>query len=269
MDISGFFDNLDHELMLKAVKHYTTERWVIMYVDRWLKAGMLKDGDHLLRDRGTPQGGVISPLLANIYLHFAFDKWMEQNHRWIRFERYADDIVIHCKSEKQAIFIKDVVCKRLAACDLKINETKTHIAYCRNENHRESHKQVCFDFLGYTFRPRICKLRKGLSLQYLPCMSRGSKAKVVGQIRNLQLHKRQISIQRLAEMLNPRIRGWMQYYCRFSKWTTVWVWRVLNLRLVKWLKWTRRFSKKRAIKWLKLVYKTQPDLFAHWKLVHF
>lgn len=269
MDISGFFDNLDHGLMLKAIRRYTTEQWVIMYVERWLKAGMQQDGEHLSRERGTPQGGVISPLLANIYLHFAFDKWMERNHLWIRFERYADDIVIHCKSEKQANFIKELVCKRLAACELKINEAKTHIAYCRNENHREDHKRVSFDFLGYTFRPRICKGQTGLSLQYLPCMSRQSKSAVVRQIRKLNLHKHQVSIQRIAEMLNPRIRGWMQYYCKFNKWTTVWVWRVLNLRLVKWLKWTRRFSKKRAIRWLKLVYKTQPNLFEHWKLVHF
>lgn len=194
---------------------------------------------------------------------------MERNHPRIRFERYADDIVIHCKSEKQTNFIKELVCKRRAACELKINEAKTHIAYCRNENHREDHKRERFDFLGYTFRPRIYKGQTGFSLQYLPCMSRQSKSAVIRQLRKLNLHKHQVSIQRIAEMLNPRIRGWMQYYCKFNKWTTVRVWRVLNLRLVKWLKWTRRFSKKRAIRWLKLVYKTQPNLFDHWKLVHF
>ncbi len=269
MDISKFFDTLDHELMLKALRYYTKERWVLMYVERWLKAGMVKEGAYWSRELGTPQGGVISPLLANIYLHFAFDKWMEKHHRWIRFERYADDVVIHCKSENQAVYIKDVVCKRLAEVKLKINESKTHIVYCKNENHRENHKRVSFDFLGYTFRPRLCKMRSGLRLQYLPCMSRSAKVEVIRQISRLQLHKHQIPIQSIAEILNPKIRGWMQYYCRFSKWTTVWVWRVLNLRLVKWLKWTRKFSKKSSINWLKRVYRTHPDLFAHWKLSHF
>ena len=269
MDLSKFFDTLDHELMLKALSYYTKERWVLIYVERWLKAGMIKEGLSLSRELGTPQGGVISPLLANIYLHFAFDKWMERHHQWIRFERYADDIVIHCKSERQAKYIKDVVIKRLAEVKLKINESKTQLVYCRSENHREYHKRVSFDFLGYTFRPRLCKMRGGLRLQYLPCMSRSSKVEVVRQIRQLRLHKHQVSIQRIAQLLNPKIRGWMRYYCRFSKWTTVWVWRVLNLRLVKWLKWTRRFSKKRSINWLRRVYKTQPNLFAHWELCHF
>lgn len=269
MDISKFFDNLDHELMLKALKHYTEERWVIMYVERWLKAGMLCEDEYLPRDQGTPQGGVISPLLANMYLHFAFDKWMEKNHPWICFERFADDIVIHCKSEKQAHFIKAAITERLSECKLRINEEKTHMVYCRSENHKDNHKQVCFDFLGYTFRPRLCRTRSGVRLLYLPCMSRRVKVEVTRQIRKLKLHKHQVSIQELASFLNPKIRGWMQYYCRFSQWTTVWVWRVLNLRLVKWLKWTRRFSKKRAIRWLIMVYKRQPNLFAHWRLVHF
>jgi len=160
IDIKGFFDNLDHALLLKGLEHYTREKWVILYVKRWLKAGvLLQDNAFVKREMGTPQGGVISPLLANIYLHFTFDKWIEKYYSYIRFERYCDDVIIHCNSQFQAAFIKGVITKRFKECRLELNEGKTHMVYCRNQYRKEKHKMVSFDFLGYTFRPRMWKTK--------------------------------------------------------------------------------------------------------------
>ena len=157
LDIKSFFDTIDHDLMMKAVEHYTNEKWILLYVSRWLKIGTMDENEVVgKRLNGTPQGGVISPLLANIYLHFAFDKWMELKHPYIRFERYCDDIIIHTRSRKQAEFIKDKISERLTQCKLQLNESKTQIVYCRNYNHLEKGDKVQFDFLGYTFRPRFC-----------------------------------------------------------------------------------------------------------------
>ncbi|TVP99394.1 MAG: group II intron reverse transcriptase/maturase [Balneolaceae bacterium] len=269
LDIAGFFDNIDHDLMQKALWHYHAPKWVCMYVQRWLQAGVVQqDGQFLSTAKGTPQGGVISPLLANLYLHVGFDGWMKKHYPYIPFERYADDIVVHTRSKAQAEFIKGRITARMGECNLQLHPEKTHIVYCKDERRREDQSQVSFDFLGYTFRPRMCNTKQGWRLLYLPCMSGKAKVSVMEKIRGLDLHKYKGTIQQMASLLNPRIRGWMNYYCRWNKWTTTWVWRVINLRLIKWLKWNRRFSKKQAIKWLKKVYKSNPGLFAHWSLVH-
>jgi len=269
LDIKGFFDNIDHGLLLKALQHYDAPKWVCMYVERWLKAGVVQeDGQRIPTEKGTPQGGVISPLLANLYLHVGFDEWMRRNYPTIAFERYADDIVVHTRSKKQAEFIKSRISVRMEECGLQLHPQKTHIVYCKDKCRRQKQDDVCFDFLGYTFRPRICNTNQGWQLLYVPCMSRKAKVSVLENIKELTLHKCKGTIQQIADLLNPRIRGWMNYYCRWSKWTTTWIWRVMNLKLIKWLKWNRRFNKKRAVKWLKSVYKTNPKLFAHWDLVH-
>lgn len=269
LDIAGFFDNIDHDLMLKALGHYHAPKWVCMYVRRWLQAGVVQaDGQRISTDKGTPQGGVISPLLANLYLHVGFDGWMRKHFPAIPFERYADDIVVHTRSKAQAEFIKGRITARMEECKLQLHPEKTHIVYCKDERRRENQSQTSFDFLGYTFRPRMCNTRQGWRLWYLPCMSRKAKVSVMESLKRLNVHKYKGTIQQVAKLLNARIRGWMNYYCRWSKWTTTWVWRVLNLKLIKWLKWNRRFSKKRAVNWLKQVYKANPTLFAHWSLVH-
>ena len=267
LDIKSFFDSIDHELMMKGVAHYTQEKWVLLYVERWLKAGVVKaKGVVGERVNGTPQGGVISPLLANIFLHFAFDKWMELKHPFIRFERYCDDIIIHCRTEKQAEFIKDKISQRLAQCKLELNEGKTQIVYCRNKNHFEKHCNVQFDFLGYTFRPRYCPTKEGWRLLFTPCMSQVAKTKVLQDIKWMNIRQQTGTIQQLASMINPKVRGWINYYCKVNKWTTGIVWWTLHLRIVKWIKKIRKMSTNKVVKWLKSIFARQPDLFAHWQL---
>lgn len=268
IDIKGFFDNIDHELMLKAVRWYTDEKWVLMYLERWLKADVKKaDGQVVRRDKGTPQGGPVSSLIANVFLHFTFDKWMEKNHPNIRFERYCDDIIVHGVSRKQAEFMQDRIAARLRECKLELNEAKTKIVYCRNENHRERHKNVSFDFLGYTFRPRYCPVQGKMKLLTAACMSESSKNEVRDQIRKMAIRKFRGSIQQLSRAINCKISGWVNYYCRFHKWTTVGVWKWLNGKLIEWVMCNKGIGKRKAIRWLVQVAMTKPDIFAHWQIL--
>jgi RNA-directed DNA polymerase len=174
LDIKGFFDNLDWALTLRAVRKYTDSRWVLLYIERWLKApAQLEDGTLVERSKGTPQGGVISPLLANIFLHLAFDMWMRKEHPDMPFERYADDIVAHCKTEEQARALKQSIERRLAQCKLEAHPEKTKIAYCKDDDRRGRYPNEKFDFLGYTFRPRRSKNRWGkyfYSGAFSPCV---------------------------------------------------------------------------------------------------
>ncbi|MDP9079015.1 MAG: group II intron reverse transcriptase/maturase [Bacteroidota bacterium] len=266
MDIKGFFDNIDHGLLLKGLRYYTKEKWVLMYVERWLKVGVMNDGVVGKRTKGTPQGGVISPLLANIFMHFAFDKWMEKRFPALRFERYCDDVIVHCRTQKEASFLKYEITQRLKECNLELNEQKTHTVYCRDVNRREPHKNVSFDFLGHTFRPVLNNTKNGLKLLYGACMSTTAKKAVIDKIRSLRVHRLKVSIERLSELLNPMLRGWINYYCKFNKWTTSGLWTLINVRMAKWLKAQRKFDKKRAFQWLRNVFKTRPDLFAHWQI---
>lgn len=268
LDIRGFFDNIDHELMMRAVRKYTKEKWVLMYIERWLKAGVSKEGEIMSREKGTPQGGVISPLLANIFLHFVFDLWMQKNHSNMPFERYCDDAIIHCSTEKQANFIKNAVAKRMRECKLELNEEKTQVVYCKSHIHTESHKKVSFDFLGYTFRPNQSLTEKGLKLTYFPCMSTTSKNEVRQKVRKIVTRSFKSTIQELAQILNPKIRGWYQYYCKYSRWTTEGLWYWINQKLVNWIMDNRRFNKGRAIRWLRNVYQSYPTLFGHWSFIH-
>ncbi len=269
IDIRSFFDSIDHELMMKAVRYYTTEKWILMYVERWLKADVCKrDGQIEKRSKGTPQGGVVSGLLANIFLHFSFDKWMERIFPNIRFERYSDDIIVHCISEKQALFVKSKIAQRLVACRLEINEQKTKIVFCRNEQHRgEPYSTVSFDFLGYTFKPRFCPTRYGLRLLTAACMSESSKSEVRDKVRAFSIRKFRGNIQQLSRAINRKIVGWMNYYCKFHKWTTVGLWFWMNRKLIEWTMCNKGIGKRKALRWLERIYQTKPDLFAHWALL--
>lgn len=266
IDIKGFFDNIDHELMLKALKCYTDEKWIVMYVERWLKTGIVTEQGKEERKKGTPQGGVISPLLANMYLHFTFDKWIEKYHPHIQFERYCDDIIVHCTSIGQAGFMRREITERFQACNLELNADKTHIVYCKSKGRREQYDKVSFNFLGYTFRPRLWTTKQGAKLLFTPCMSQEAKKAVRDKIRSLALYRFQVPIQKLANILNPMLRGWINYYCKFNKWSTIDIWMFVNERLARWVRANRGFSIKRAFRWLKYVYKTQPNLFVHWVL---
>lgn len=269
IDIRSFFDSIDHELMMKGVMYYTTEKWVLMYIERWLKADVVKqNGKVEKRTKGTPQGGVVSGLLANIFLHFSFDKWMEKYEPNIRFERYSDDIIVHCISEKQALYLKRKITERLRTCKLEINEEKTKIVFCKNHQNRgANYPNSSFDFLGYTLKPRFCPTKYGLRLLTAACMSEESKTLVRDKIRKFSIRRFRGNIQQLSKAINSKISGWINYYCAFHKWTTVGVWFWLNRKLIEWTMCNKRIGKYRAIRWLESVYKTQPSLFAHWKLL--
>jgi RNA-directed DNA polymerase len=267
IDIKSFFDTVDHELMLKAVTYYTKEKWVLMYVERWLKAGVMKeDGSREERDAGTPQGGVLSPLLANIYLHFAFDKWMERDFTKVYFERYCDDIIVHCKSENMAFYLKNGITWRFEKCKLKLNESKTKVVYCKNPWRREKYENQSFDFLGYTFSPKVRYTKSGYMMLFGPKMSTTSKKSVISKIRSMQFKRYTGSIKELAEQVNMRARGWMNYYCAFDKWSTEDVWWRLNRKIIQWVSESKKLSIRRSVRWIKGIAKTIPDLFTHWSI---
>jgi group II intron reverse transcriptase/maturase len=265
LDIQSFFDTIDHALLLKAVSHYCRDKWVLMYVQRWLKAGIVQqDGCYVDSVTGTPQGGVISPLLANIFLHVTFDKWMELHHGRKPFERYADDIVVHCKTERQARYLLNEIKERFANCKLKVHEGKTKIVNIRGSS--EKKYKMSFDFLGFTIEPHYTKV-KGDEKRILPrcVISKKSVSSVLDKFKGI--HKRRVSIEVLAKELNPVIQGVMNYYCKFWSYHTHDLWQQLNKRLKKWVKWEKGLYTFASIRWLQQKCRYRPNLFAHWKLV--
>jgi len=267
LDIKGFFDNIDHELLIKAVEHYCSDKWVLLYTKRWLQVGILTNkGEWIDRLTGTPQGGVISPLLANIYLHVVFDKWLETHHPCHPFERYADDIVVHCKTERQAKHLLDAIKKRMEQCKLTLHSEKTKIVNMRGFTTNNYPRK--FDYLGFTFKPIWCKTKRGLQLLIAPMMSIKSKSSVLAKLQKFQLHKQRCKIEELATKLNPILTGVINYFCKFMPSKTEYLWHILNKRLLKWVKWQKGLSLGAAIKWLKCKWKEMPSLFTHWKLVH-
>ncbi len=274
VDIKGFFDNIDHELLMKAVIKHTDCKWITMYIRRWLTAPVqLPDGTLQARDRGTPQGGVVSPLLANLFLHYAFDTWMARTFPVIHFERYADDVVIHCKSLAQATMLRERLRERLAACKLEMSPGKTKIVYCKDGQRQGNYPEISFDFLGYAFRPRKSKAKDGsVSLNYLPAIS-GKAAKAIRQtVRDWSLHRRTpISLEEIARRVNPVVRGWVDYYGRFYRSGLVPVMAHIDLHLAKWIarkhKRVRR-SLWRAYEWLRRIRRSRPDLFVHWRMAY-
>jgi group II intron reverse transcriptase/maturase len=269
LDIKSFFDSIDHELLMKAVEHYCSEKWVLMYVRRWLEAGILqKDGNQIATVMGTPQGGVISPLLANIFLHVVFDNWMAKIHPEKPFERYADDIVVHCKTEKQALFMLRQIQARFQACKLQLHPQKTKIVNIRGYAEKKYPKG--FDFLGFTIRPSSYKHPKRPEVKTIPSLfvSRKSKSAILEKFAGMQIHKKRKPLEEVARDLNPVIRGIINYYHKFRKSDMRDVWRLLNIRLLKWVKWEKGLYKKAAVKYLKTKHKQRPDLFLHWLLVY-
>ncbi len=271
LDIKGYFDNIDHDIMMGLLRQHTDCKWILLYVERWLKAQVqLEDGSLKERTKGTPQGGVISPLLANLYLHHAFDDWMREKQPTIPFERYADDIVVHCRSEKQIRWLRARIEKRLAEFKLELHPEKTKEVYCKKENRKGGHPMTKFDFLGFEFRPRSVVAKKSGKhfLGYTPAISPKSLKKIYQETRSLKLHlKSGHTLEDLAELINPMMRGWMNYYGSYCKSALDVVFRRLNWILNKWAtkKYKRlRKSKRLAWKWLKRIMKKEPTLFAHW-----
>jgi RNA-directed DNA polymerase len=271
MDIRAFFDSVSWELVLKAVAHHTDQRWILLYVERWLKAPLqLADGSLVRRDRGTPQGSAISPLLANMFLHYAFDVWMARELPAVRFERYCDDVIVHARSEQHARQLRAAIAKRLAECGLELNERKTRIVYCKDDDRRGSHEHESFDFLGYTFRPRLSKNRFGKHfLNFTPAVSGEASKRMRREMRRWRIACRSDkTLTDLARMFNAVIKGWINYYGRFYKSMLFPVFRHLNDTLVRWAmrKYKRlRRHTGRARRFIADVSRRQPGLFAHWR----
>jgi RNA-directed DNA polymerase len=273
LDIRGFFDNLDHALMMRAVGKYTQCRWILLYVKRWLAApAQLEDGTLAPRTRGTPQGGVVSPLLANMFLHLAFDDWMRKTHRAVPFERYADDIIAHCKTEEQAQQVLASITRRLEHCRLAVHPEKTRIVYCKDDDRTGRHPTEKFDFLGYTFRPRRAKNRWGkLFVSFTPAVSNAAATKMRQEMRRWRVPLRSDkAIDDLARMWNAVLRGWIEYFGRFYKSALYPTFRHFNELLTRWAmrKYKRlRRHRRRAEHWLGGVARREPRLFAHWHLL--
>jgi RNA-directed DNA polymerase len=273
LDIKGFFDNLDHDLVMRAVRVHTDNPWVLLYIERWLKAPAEQaDGRLVDRTKGTPQGGVISPLLANIFLHHAFDDWMRRNYPYIPFERYADDAVVHCKSRAQAEHVLRAVGQRLGECRLELHPVKTKIVYCKDDDRPGSHEHIKFDFLGYTFRPRRAKNRHGkFFVSFLPAISDAAAKAIRATIREWRLAatRNNQSLEDIAQFVNPYVRGWIQYYGRFYRSALTPVLRHLERALIKWAR--RKFKRfrrhqRRATHWLGRIARRDPGLFVMWQI---
>ena len=271
IDIKGFFDNIDHDLMMRAVRKHTDCKWLLLYIERWLKAPIQKpDGKLADREKGTPQGGVVSPLLANLFLHYAFDEWMRRNYAGILFERYADDAIVHCQTEDQAKWIRGEIEHRLEQCYLELHPQKTRIVYCKDDDRKGRYPDESFDFLGFTFRPRRSKNRWGkYFINFSPAVSNRSVKEMRQRLRKWKLHLRSDKdLEDLARMVNPTLQGWMNYYGSFYKSALYPVFMNLNRTLTRWA--TRKYKRlrghrRRATHWLGRIAQREPVMFAHWK----
>jgi len=273
MDIKGFFDNIPHDLMLRAVRWHTQDKWILLYVERWLKAPVqLPCGAIEARTMGTPQGGVISPLLANLYLHYAVDHWMERYYPEIPFERYADDAVIHCRSKEEAQSLKVAIAARLEQCGLELHPKKTKIVYCKDDNRTGQYPNVSFDFLGYCFRSRLSRNRQGkYFVNFSPAIAPKARKSIYAEIRDWCIPRRsETSIGSMAQRINPVVRGWVEYYGAFYKSSLIFLVSHLDRLILKWVR--RKYKKqgsnlKSAKRWIKRVKARYPELFVHWTLL--
>jgi group II intron reverse transcriptase/maturase len=273
LDIRAFFDNLSHELLLRALRRHTDCKWVLLYVERWLKAPVqLADGSLEARDKGTPQGGVVSALLSNLFLHYVFDQWMHKHYPDIPFERYADDGICHCKTLAQAQALRAALERRFAECHLELHAQKTRVVYCKDDDRRGTYPEHSFDFLGYTFRPRRSKNRWGkFFISFTPAVSNQAAKAMRATLRSWALHDRSDkSLEDLARMFNPVVQGWINYFASFYKSALYPTLRHVDQVLARWA--ARKYKKlrghlRRARHWLARVAQTRPRLFAHWTLV--
>jgi RNA-directed DNA polymerase len=272
LDIKGFFDNIDHELLMRAVKRHAKDRWIILYIERWLKVPEQdEEGRLIARAKGTPQGGVVSPLLANLFLHYALDRWLAQHYPQVPFERYADDAIVHCKTEGEAQEVRAALTARLAACGLELHPQKTKVVYCKDDSRRRTYPNEKFDFLGYTFRPRRSKTRQGkYFINFSPAVSDKAVKVMREAIRSWKLPQRSDkALEDLSRMFNPIVRGWLQYYGRFYRSALYVPMRQLDRALARWA--SRKYKKlrghlRRATHWIARISRREPSLFAHWQM---
>lgn len=271
-DIKGAFDNIDHSLLLKAVKHHVKERWMLLYVERWLVAPFeTEDGVLIPRDKGTPQGGVISPLLMNLFMHYAFDKWVARTYPNCPFARYADDAVVHCHSQAEAEQLLVDISNRLDDCLLTMHPDKSKVIYCKDSKRKLDYPQTQFTFLGFTFRPRSAANRMGKKFTgFLPAVSIEALKSMRQQIKEWRLNGQTYSsLDKLADQYNPILRGWWNYFGSFYKTELRKLFVYLNERLATWSR--RKYKKlkghiRQSFLWLNRVWRMQPGLFYHWKM---
>lgn len=271
-DIKKLFDSINHEFLMEAVRKHTNCKWVLLYIERWLKAPILKqDGVLESRTMGTPQGGVISPVLSNLFLHYAFDCWMNRKFPTIKFCRYADDGVVHCKTEAQALFVRDALNKRLKECKLELHPEKTKIVYCKDDDRTENYPNISFDFLGYTFRPRRSKNKHGkFFINFTPAVSKKALIEMRKTIRRYKINLRSVkTLQDLSNLIGPMLRGWVNYYGAFYKSALSPFFEHINRRLERWvMRKYKRFRRQpqRARNWLGKLARQKPSLFVHWTM---
>ena len=258
---------------MRAVRKHTENKWLLLYIERWLKAPLLKeDGTLVVRDKGTPQGGVISPLIANLFLHYVFDKWMQRHHVKHPFARYADDVIVHCKTQDEAINLLKEISARFVQCGLDPHPDKTKIVYCKDGDRAGTHENENFDFLGYTFRARKVKARRGNYFTgFNPAISNASAKMIREKMRGWKFHLwSDKTIHELAAMCKPVLRGWINYYGKFYKTELYSVLRHLDNALKRWA--MRKYKKLKgsiikASEWLRVVAISNPKLFPHWNAV--
>ncbi len=269
-DIKGLFDNIPRNLLMIAVRKHTKCKWILLYIERWLNAPMqISDGEVITRQSGTPQGSVISPVLSNLFMHYVFDLWLQKHYPSLPWCRYADDGLVHCKTEKEARKILAILDRRFKECGLQLHPDKTRIVYCKDGNRKSRYKNTTFEFLGFAFRPRLVKANKGyLFVSFTPSVSEKSlksmrdKIKWIGKRRNVAL-----SLNDIAENINPVVRGWINYYGKYRRSGLYPIWRDINKALVKWAmrKFKKLNSKTKAARFIKLIAIKTPDLLAYWK----
>jgi RNA-directed DNA polymerase len=271
-DIKGLFDNIDHMLLMRAVRKHVTCQWALLYIERWLKAPMVNEaGERIERSRGTPQGGVVSPILSNTFLHYAFDLWMARTHPDLLWCRYADDGLVHCRSEQEAQALKGELHARLEACGLELHPTKTKIVYCKDGKRRGTYPNVQFDFLGYCFRPRLVRRFRDNTLfcGFNPAVSASAMKAMRSAIRDLNFRRQtQLALHDIAQQINPLLRGWLEYYGRYAPSALYPLLRYVNQTLLAWaMRKFKRFKahKIRASGFLQRLAADRPDLFAHWQ----
>jgi group II intron reverse transcriptase/maturase len=272
-DIKSAFDQIDHGLLMKAVRSHIREGWILLYIERWLTAPFeTTDGERLLRERGTPQGGVVSPILMNLFMHYTFDAWMTRTNPFCPFARYADDAVVHCRTREQAEEVMRSIALRLTECGLTMHPEKSKVVYCKDGNRTASYPHVSFTFLGFTFRPRkAIDRQKRAFTNFLPGLSADALKRMRKEVRGWRIYRQTPgTLVELAQQYNPKIRGWWNYFGAFYRSAMHKLLQYIDQKLVQWA--TRKYktlsrNKKRSARWLRRMKKTTPRMFFHWSVL--
>jgi RNA-directed DNA polymerase len=272
LDIQKFFDSVPRHLVVKAVEANTDLPWVVLYVKRWLDAPLQRpDGTLLVRDRGTSQGSSVSPVLANLFLHYAFDAWMAREFPGVAFERYVDDAVVHCVSERQARKVLTAIAGRMEQVGLRLHPGKTRIVYCQDGKRRASYEHTEFTYLGFTFRQRRSRNKDGKQFSsFNPAISKPALKRIGAEVRSWRLHNRTgLDLAEVARRINPIVRGWMNYYAAFYRSAMYPLLQRINAYLIRWIrsKYKRLRAKRKAFRCLQGIVRRFPRMFAHWEWI--